>query len=458
MSKLLTLKRNQIVIPDDWNRDDMGDIPRLAKSISTGWMESHPLEVGEGGIDLFVARDGRRRLAAYDSLPESVQATIPIVAVLEPKGLNDVTRIYRRLANNDGLNFSPLEESKYIVLLIQLGAKQKDIAKEIGKTQAAVSQMLKVSSLPEAIKNLIGERRLAFTSALALVENAEKSGEALEVLTRRILEISNILGVGRKIMPHMLPAKESPEAIAKAAEVKAAAEAAALKVKAEAQAKAIADAVAKAKADAEAEVKATEAARILADKAAAAAAHADGIDAVNAADAIAYAASQEAAKAAKEAADKTASQEAAKAAKEAADKVASEAAERVKNEGGESNAKAAKAAAKAANEAAKAAAQADIERVSAEAASQEAARAAKEASDKAEKAALKSDPRRAMAGRLVCGVTILALFDVLSDASLYVRGGKRERSGSETGLLSPEEVASKIETFTAMHCLKPIGL
>lgn len=160
---------SDIVIEDGFNcRQDYGDIKELANSIVESGLKN-PLR-GYLKDGKFVVIDGHRRLKAINYAIERGDDFKAVDCVNDGKSTEE-SRLFDQLTCNSGKAFTPIEQSEVINRLSNLGWKQKDIANKLGKTQAFVSQSLKIHSLPQKAKSLIHEGVMAVSFALQILND-----------------------------------------------------------------------------------------------------------------------------------------------------------------------------------------------------------------------------------------------------------------------------------------------
>lgn len=120
-------------------------LSELAKSIVKSGVKT-PISLRNGDGGRFVINHGARRyraskIAALETIPAFIDNT-------HTKADQVVENIHRD-------NLTPVEIATYIDEQISLGKKKKDIAEEIGKSSAFISQHVVLLSLPEDIKFLL---------------------------------------------------------------------------------------------------------------------------------------------------------------------------------------------------------------------------------------------------------------------------------------------------------------
>lgn len=175
-----------IVIEDGFNcRQDYGDIKELANSIVESGLKN-PLR-GYLKDGKFVVIDGHRRLKAINYAIERGDDFKAVDCVNDGKSTEE-SRLFDQLTCNSGKAFTPIEQSEVINRLSNLGWKQKDIAKKLGKTQAFVSQSLKIHSLPQKAKFLIHEGVMAVSFALQILNDCNGDEKAF---SEKLDEVKN---------------------------------------------------------------------------------------------------------------------------------------------------------------------------------------------------------------------------------------------------------------------------
>jgi ParB family chromosome partitioning protein len=110
--------------------------------------------------------------------------------------VHEVPAIVRELDDRDALeialienvqreDLSPLEEAEgYRRLIDEFGGTQEDLARQVGKSRSHVANMLRLLSLPAAVREMLDERRLSAGHARALLGAAEPESLARKVVAR----------------------------------------------------------------------------------------------------------------------------------------------------------------------------------------------------------------------------------------------------------------------------------
>lgn len=156
-----------LVDVDDNVRADVGDLEDLAESIRQhGVMQpiSVALSATEGRFTLVV---GQRRLAAA-----KLAGLERIPAVFDPRGsVGTPTRSIRQLVENvQRRDLNPLEEAKALrgILDASKGMTQDELAKQVGRSRPAVTNLLRILDLHPKVQELVGSGQLSAAHAKAL--------------------------------------------------------------------------------------------------------------------------------------------------------------------------------------------------------------------------------------------------------------------------------------------------
>lgn len=102
--------------------------------------------------------------------------TVPVKS--EMRFSNDADRLFSQVIRNSGKPFSALESAKVYQKLLGYGWTQAEIAKKAGVSQARVSQILELLTLPEGVKQMVSAGQVSPSLAVAAV--AEHSGAKAE--------------------------------------------------------------------------------------------------------------------------------------------------------------------------------------------------------------------------------------------------------------------------------------
>jgi ParB family chromosome partitioning protein len=133
-------------------------VASLAKSISSQGL-LHPIVVRKSG-QAFEVIAGHRRLQAYKLLKRN-EIEARVINATDPQTL--YSRYAENMARKD---VSPLEESEYLAeIQAQTGCKGTEIAKEICRSDAYVSERLAIQEWPTILKAALASGKISFSVA-----------------------------------------------------------------------------------------------------------------------------------------------------------------------------------------------------------------------------------------------------------------------------------------------------
>lgn len=180
---LLKIDPRAIIVNYDENpRKDYGDLEELKNSIKeNGVRDAVKIKNTKEGIVL--VHGFRRMTAVLQLIKEGFEVPrIPATAV--SKGYTEQDSLVDHILCNSGKPLTLLEEALTYKSLIDLGYTQTEISKKIGKTQASVSNTLKLSELSKKVQNIIIKGKISSSLALEIAKNCnwdmEKTEEKLE--------------------------------------------------------------------------------------------------------------------------------------------------------------------------------------------------------------------------------------------------------------------------------------
>lgn len=172
--------------PDQPRRkDNVGfaekSLNELADTIRERGVKS-PISVREAGNGRYIINHGARR---YRASIKAGKATIP--AFID----NDYTKLDQVIENIQRENLSPREIADYIGYRVSHGAKKGDLAKELGKSNAWISQHSSLLDLPEPISNAMNKGKISDLTAITeLVKLYNKNADDISEWIAEADEIS----------------------------------------------------------------------------------------------------------------------------------------------------------------------------------------------------------------------------------------------------------------------------
>jgi len=166
------------------NRRTLGDLSELAASIrSLGLLQPILVRRENGSFHLIA---GERRLAA-SKLAGKKEIEIKVVDQDEAARLESllVENLHRR-------DIDPLEEADGYSRLIDLGLKQSEIAKKVGRSEAHVSKRLSLTGLSPLAGKLLAVGSIPIDAAIALAKHKpEHQDKAIEHVKKMYRDLAN---------------------------------------------------------------------------------------------------------------------------------------------------------------------------------------------------------------------------------------------------------------------------
>jgi len=205
--KMVTLEHlapNPMQPRRDFNEEDLKE---LAESFKTNGI-IQPLVVKENG-GAFVIIAGERRFRA------ARMAGLEKVPVLVMDDVDDRRMLELALVENlqrENLNAVEVAEA-YRMLIDKCGLTQKELAEKVGKSRTAVTNIIRLLSLPDSIKNMIRGGRITEGHARAIL-SLENENEMLKMAERIIsntLTVRDVEKVSqRKRKRRLTPKRKAP--------------------------------------------------------------------------------------------------------------------------------------------------------------------------------------------------------------------------------------------------------
>jgi ParB/RepB/Spo0J family partition protein len=158
----LTLKLSDIIFPEDWNREKIGNIRELTQSIKTqGLLVAlivcpHTTKSGK-----YILKDGRRRYAALKDLGTK-EAKVSVDTSAKD---DDTDFMESTIINSQRKDNTDYEKGLVYSKLVERGRKSTEIAQAFGEKEAYVSQRLSIFKLPTKWQNEVKKENLTATHA-----------------------------------------------------------------------------------------------------------------------------------------------------------------------------------------------------------------------------------------------------------------------------------------------------
>jgi ParB/RepB/Spo0J family partition protein len=204
----MVVKLKDIILPDDWNREKLTNIPSLAQSIKeVGLINSLTVIPAEDKPGKYILRDGRRRYAALQEA-KITEAAVNILPAMTPT----VAYLVSLVANENRENNNAHELALAFEKLVAEGMKNRDIAKACGKTEGYVSQHRAILRTPDYVQKAIRNGALPPSATRLLVKlNYEEDQAFYDKIAEAMIDGSvNLEDAAERIDLH-LEQKEAKE-------------------------------------------------------------------------------------------------------------------------------------------------------------------------------------------------------------------------------------------------------
>ncbi|MBQ3181216.1 MAG: ParB/RepB/Spo0J family partition protein [Clostridia bacterium] len=189
---------------------DEEKIEELAESIKEyGILQPIVVKLNKNGFYTIIAGERRWRASRLVGLKE-IPAVIKDVSEQTEKEITLIENIQRE-------NLNSLEEAAGIKELIEdYGLTQEEVAKKIGRSRTAVTNILRLLNLPEEIKELLKEEKITQGHARALLslENGVLAQEVVKQVIAQdmsVRQLENYIAGLKKVKNIKKPTKEEIE-------------------------------------------------------------------------------------------------------------------------------------------------------------------------------------------------------------------------------------------------------
>jgi ParB family chromosome partitioning protein len=185
---LLLVDPKNMVVSEGFNvRNDMGDLNALKESILDTGLQV-PIKAKKiSGEDKYQVIDGHRRLQAILLAIEEGNV-IPYVEVINFTGTEEDQVISMLVTGTGQKPLTDVEQAEAIKRLTNFGFRVEDLAKKMGKSIPHAYYLLKISNLPQRVKNLIAEGYVSGLLAVQIFEDEEDEALAFAMLEMAIEE------------------------------------------------------------------------------------------------------------------------------------------------------------------------------------------------------------------------------------------------------------------------------
>jgi ParB/RepB/Spo0J family partition protein len=172
--------------PAENPRVDYGELKELEASIAQHgvkdpiWIKNTP----EGPKLIH----GFRRMTATMNLINRGEDVARIPCIPVPKGYSEEDALLDHIIRNSGKPLTAMEEAGVYKTMIGKGYKQTEIAKMVGKTQGAISNILKLSQTSKVVQNYINEGLIASSLVMKLIKEQKNDHKAVERIVVNAIE------------------------------------------------------------------------------------------------------------------------------------------------------------------------------------------------------------------------------------------------------------------------------
>lgn len=202
---MFSVPTSKIIEDEGFNvRQDFGDLEALSKSIAENGV-INPIRVYKKD-GFFVLVDGHRRYRAALMAEQATGMSISIRAVIEPKYANAESRCLDLILTNDGKRLEPFEEAEIYKRLIAFGWTQSRIAKQVGKSDQYIGNLLSFTQVDTEVKQAVADGIIT-TSLVVDALKASSGTEEAEIAIKaaikkaggKAVKREDVKGVDRKV-------------------------------------------------------------------------------------------------------------------------------------------------------------------------------------------------------------------------------------------------------------------
>lgn len=184
--QVIKIELSKIIIREAWNvRQDYGDLDSLALSILENG-QTVPSKVDVLADGNFLLTDGHRRYKAMIILADMGHDEPMFKAIVNSTKITEEQRILQMFTTQDNKPLAGHEVAELIQRLINLGYKQNDVAKKIGKTPGYISMMLSYATESPIIKEQVVNGNMNISTALKLQKEIPIQSERVEAVQKAV--------------------------------------------------------------------------------------------------------------------------------------------------------------------------------------------------------------------------------------------------------------------------------
>lgn len=182
-----------IQIKEGFNvRQDFGDIKELENSIEANGLFK-PLDIFQENGEIYLL-DGHRRFTAIQNLLARGVEIQSVPCLPEQKGINDETRLIRMFISSEGKSLTVLEQATIVERLSNLGFTPQQIAIKLAKSQASISNLKQLISMPKEVINAVESGVVSASFAIDLNRKCDGNKEKLKEKLKEARAMAGTVG------------------------------------------------------------------------------------------------------------------------------------------------------------------------------------------------------------------------------------------------------------------------
>lgn len=204
---------------DMTNPENIAHIEGLAISIAHQGVKK-ALVVAMEGNDVFLVDGECRLLATLRAIEVHGAEIASIPAITDGRFADDESRVADQIVLNGGKAFTPMEQGKVFVKLIQFGWSQARIGKTAGMSAVRVGQILDLmADSNDGIKALISSGQIAASTAALVLKAADGDAAVAEQAMTEAVVVAKAAGKKRATAKHIKVAAGAPAKLSLKAEL-----------------------------------------------------------------------------------------------------------------------------------------------------------------------------------------------------------------------------------------------
>jgi ParB/RepB/Spo0J family partition protein len=160
------------------------------------------------GEERYKLMHGYRRVTAFRELISEGVEIARVKAELVDKNYSESDELIDHVCQNSGKSLLPFEEALIYRQLENLNWTQGEIAKKVGKTNAHISNMLKISGAPRSVQDAMAQGIITATMVLIIMQKHGDNAEQVILDAIQVAKDSGKAKVTAKTVEATVEAKE----------------------------------------------------------------------------------------------------------------------------------------------------------------------------------------------------------------------------------------------------------